>query len=275
MIRRTTTARPHDPPGPAARAGDRGVRRRRRREGGEGAAADEELGGTSPSGRWAPRARSSTSSPRTSWRRTPDVTVNVTPIAWDVAHDKLLTSVAGGETPDVSQMGTTWMGEFAKTGALEEVPDSIDMNSFFEGARNTAIVDDKPLRRAVVRRDAAPLLPHGHRREGRHHRAAGDLGRAEGDGEGAEGEGRRQVRHLAGAEQLAGVPAVRLAERRRRRERGRRVDVRHARGRRGARVLQVVLRRGAHGGRGARRASTSRRASSPGRTRCSSAARGT
>jgi multiple sugar transport system substrate-binding protein len=74
----------------------------------------------------------------------PDITVKVTPIAWDVAHDKLLTAVAGGETPDVSQMGTTWMGEFAKTGALEEVPDSVDMDAFFEGARDTAIVDDKP-----------------------------------------------------------------------------------------------------------------------------------
>jgi multiple sugar transport system substrate-binding protein len=72
----------------------------------------------------------------------PGITVNVTPIAWDVAHDKLLTAVAGGQTPDVSQMGTTWMGEFAKTGALEEVPDSVDMDAFFEGARNTAIVED-------------------------------------------------------------------------------------------------------------------------------------
>jgi multiple sugar transport system substrate-binding protein len=72
----------------------------------------------------------------------PGITVKVTPIAWDVAHDKLITAVAGGETPDVSQMGTTWMGEFAKTGALEEVPDSVDMDMFFEGARNTAIVDD-------------------------------------------------------------------------------------------------------------------------------------
>jgi multiple sugar transport system substrate-binding protein len=71
----------------------------------------------------------------------PGITVRVTPIAWDVAHDKLITAVAGGETPDVSQMGTTWMGEFAKTGSLEEVPDSIDMDTFFEGARNTAIVD--------------------------------------------------------------------------------------------------------------------------------------
>ena len=72
----------------------------------------------------------------------PSIKVNVTPIAWDVAHDKLLTSVAGNQTPDVSQMGTTWMGEFAKTGALDEVSDSIDLDSFFESARSTGIVDE-------------------------------------------------------------------------------------------------------------------------------------
>ena len=74
-------------------------------------------------------------------QKNPGVTVKVTPVAWDVAHDKLITSVAGGKTPDISQMGTTWMGEFAKTGSLEEVPDDIDVGGTFEGARNTAIVD--------------------------------------------------------------------------------------------------------------------------------------
>lgn len=73
----------------------------------------------------------------------PTIKVDVTPIAWDVAHDKLLTSVAGNKTPDVSQMGTTWMGEFAKTGALDEVPDSIDQGSFFESALSTGVVDGK------------------------------------------------------------------------------------------------------------------------------------
>ena len=71
----------------------------------------------------------------------PGVTVKVTPIAWDVAHDKLITAVAGNQTPDVSQLGTTWMGEFAKTGALAEVPEDVDQDAFFEGARDTAVVD--------------------------------------------------------------------------------------------------------------------------------------
>lgn len=113
--------------------------------GGEGAAADEEISGTVTV--WAMGAEGEKLDvlAKDFMAQNPGVTVNVTPIAWEIAHDKLLTSVAGGETPDVSQMGTTWMGEFAATGALEEVPDSIDMESFFEGARNTAIIDDTPM----------------------------------------------------------------------------------------------------------------------------------
>ncbi|MGH9213704.1 MAG: sugar ABC transporter substrate-binding protein [Acidimicrobiales bacterium] len=72
----------------------------------------------------------------------PDITVNVDPLAWDVAHERLITAIAGDEAPDVSQMGTTWMGEFASIGALAEVPDDVDMDAYFEGARDTAIVDE-------------------------------------------------------------------------------------------------------------------------------------
>ncbi|CAN5599271.1 extracellular solute-binding protein [soil metagenome] len=72
----------------------------------------------------------------------PDVTVTVTPTAWDVAHDKLVTSVAGDQAPDISQMGTTWMGEFAALGALDPVPENIDPSAFFEGAYQTNVVDD-------------------------------------------------------------------------------------------------------------------------------------
>jgi multiple sugar transport system substrate-binding protein len=72
----------------------------------------------------------------------PDLTVTVTPTAWDVAHDKLVTSVAGDQAPDISQMGTTWMGEFAALGALDPVPENIDPSAFFEGAYQTNVVDD-------------------------------------------------------------------------------------------------------------------------------------
>ena len=69
----------------------------------------------------------------------PGVKVNVTGIPFDAAHDKLATAITAGKTPDISQIGTTWMGEFA-TQALDPTPASIDKASFFEGAQKTTEV---------------------------------------------------------------------------------------------------------------------------------------
>ncbi len=69
------------------------------------------------------------------------VTVNVTAIPWDSAHDKFVTSIAAGTTPDLAMVGTTWMGEFAGLDALDPAPGSIDSAAFFEGAQSTTEVD--------------------------------------------------------------------------------------------------------------------------------------
>ena len=71
----------------------------------------------------------------------PGVTVNVTPVDWGQAVAKLQTAIAGKQTPDVSQMGTDMMGQFAATGALETVPANFEPGTFFESAWNTNIVD--------------------------------------------------------------------------------------------------------------------------------------
>ncbi len=71
----------------------------------------------------------------------PGTTVNVTPVAWDVAVDKLQTAIAGHQTPDVSQMGTDMMGQFASTQALEPVPSNFQKSTFFESAWNTNVVN--------------------------------------------------------------------------------------------------------------------------------------
>jgi multiple sugar transport system substrate-binding protein len=71
----------------------------------------------------------------------PDVTVNVTPVPWDAAHDRIVNAMAGGEVPDVSMVGTTWMGEFATLGGLDPTPSNIDGSQFFEGAWGTTVVD--------------------------------------------------------------------------------------------------------------------------------------
>jgi len=51
----------------------------------------------------------------------PGTTVNIEFVPWAQAHDKFTTSIAGGKTPDVAEMGTTWTPEFADEGAFEEV----------------------------------------------------------------------------------------------------------------------------------------------------------
>jgi multiple sugar transport system substrate-binding protein len=71
----------------------------------------------------------------------PDVGVDVTSVPWDAAHDKIVTAIAGGEVPDVSLIGTTWMGEFATLGGLDPTPESVDPAQFFEGAWNSTVVD--------------------------------------------------------------------------------------------------------------------------------------
>lgn len=65
----------------------------------------------------------------------PDAEVKVTAIPWDAAHNKLANAIASGETPDVSLIGTTWMGEFAAAGGLMPTPEGlVDEADFFPGA---------------------------------------------------------------------------------------------------------------------------------------------
>ncbi|HEX6486171.1 MAG TPA: sugar ABC transporter substrate-binding protein [Nocardioidaceae bacterium] len=71
----------------------------------------------------------------------PDAEVKVTAVPWEAAHDKLANAIAAGETPDVSLIGTTWMGEFAEAGGLEPTPEGlVDEGDFFEGAWNSTVV---------------------------------------------------------------------------------------------------------------------------------------
>jgi len=51
----------------------------------------------------------------------PGIEVIVQQIPWTAAHEKLLTSYVGESTPDVAQMGNTWIPEFEAIGALDEL----------------------------------------------------------------------------------------------------------------------------------------------------------
>jgi multiple sugar transport system substrate-binding protein len=52
-------------------------------------------------------------------RANPTLRVRLQQIPWLAAHEKLLTALAGDATPDVCQLGNTWIPEFAMLGALE------------------------------------------------------------------------------------------------------------------------------------------------------------
>ncbi|MHB9856747.1 extracellular solute-binding protein [Streptomyces sp. YIM S03343] len=68
----------------------------------------------------------------------PGVKVKVTAIPWGDAHAKYQAAIAGGTTPDVAQMGTTWMADFADS--FQSVGSAIDTSDIFPDAKAPAVV---------------------------------------------------------------------------------------------------------------------------------------
>ena len=69
------------------------------------------------------RRRSSTRSRRPSRSET-GADLDVQFVQWAAAHDRFTTAIAGGTTPDVAEIGTTWTPEFADAGALVDLTDA-------------------------------------------------------------------------------------------------------------------------------------------------------
>ncbi|SDS20634.1 carbohydrate ABC transporter substrate-binding protein, CUT1 family [Microterricola viridarii] len=51
--------------------------------------------------------------------------LNVEMVQWADAHDRFVTAIAGGTTPDIAETGTTWTAEFAESGALAPLDDYV------------------------------------------------------------------------------------------------------------------------------------------------------
>jgi multiple sugar transport system substrate-binding protein len=82
-------------------------------------------------------------------RENPGVHVIVQQIPWSAAHEKLLTAYVGRSTPDVSQLGNTWVPEFAALKAIEPLEPwlagaAFDSSSFFRGIWDTNVIDGRP-----------------------------------------------------------------------------------------------------------------------------------
>lgn len=80
-------------------------------------------------------------------RRNPGVRLVVQQIPWTSAHEKLLTAFVGRSTPDLAQLGNTWIPEFAAIGALEPLDGSVARSRsvsparYFPGVWATSLYD--------------------------------------------------------------------------------------------------------------------------------------
>jgi len=79
----------------------------------------------------------------------PDIHVNLETIPWGSAHDKLLTAYAGNATPDICQLGNTWIAELQAMNAIIALDSSISKSSvvrrenYFDGIWETNVVAGK------------------------------------------------------------------------------------------------------------------------------------
>ena len=80
-------------------------------------------------------------------RTHPGVHVSVHQLPWTGAHAKLLTAVVGAATPDLAQLGNTWIPELAELHALEPLgarvqrSGSVQPSDYFDGIWDTNVID--------------------------------------------------------------------------------------------------------------------------------------
>ena len=83
-------------------------------------------------------------------RQNPGIRVRIQQIPWNAAHEKLLTAYAGGSTPDLSQLGNTWLPELVALDALEDLgpyrtqsEGRIASEDYFPGIWATNVIDGR------------------------------------------------------------------------------------------------------------------------------------
>ena len=75
-------------------------------------------------------------------REYPGQAIRVQQMPWSAAHEKLLTAIVGRATPDMAQMGNTWIPEMVTLGALAPVGARLSDSSYFPGIVATNVVAD-------------------------------------------------------------------------------------------------------------------------------------
>jgi multiple sugar transport system substrate-binding protein len=82
-------------------------------------------------------------------RRHPGLRVEVQQIPFVQAHEKLLTAVVGRATPDLAQLGSTWISELATIGALAALDGrvagstALGAGDYFQGSWDSGVIDGR------------------------------------------------------------------------------------------------------------------------------------
>lgn len=82
-------------------------------------------------------------------RANPNISLDIVKMDWEVARDRILGAISEGSTPDLCQVGTTWMAEFQATGALAPLDDFLFLSDqmsqdlFFSGPWQTNVIEGK------------------------------------------------------------------------------------------------------------------------------------
>ncbi len=80
-------------------------------------------------------------------RENPQLRLRIEQLPWSAAHEKLLTAFAGDATPDVAQIGNTWLPEFVALGAVspldERVAAGVPADDYFGGIWDTNRIDGR------------------------------------------------------------------------------------------------------------------------------------
>lgn len=82
-------------------------------------------------------------------KKYPNIKVKVQQIPWTAAQEKLITAFASDNTPDICQLGNTWIPQFAALNAIIDLSEFIAKSKiikpeyFFSGVWETNIIDNK------------------------------------------------------------------------------------------------------------------------------------
>jgi len=82
-------------------------------------------------------------------RENPGLRVRVEQLPWTAAHEKLLTAYAGDATPDIAQMGNTWLPEFVALDAIVPLDErlrasaQVDLGDYDPGIVATNVLEGR------------------------------------------------------------------------------------------------------------------------------------